>query len=75
LFSYARSRDGWRPKPVTGEYDPRPVRPAAPQPTQFVRGSANHPDGEYDIFTGLIALAPCQELKQAGCSYRVGFPA
>jgi len=22
---------------------------------------------------GLIALAPCQELKQAGCCYRVGF--
>jgi hypothetical protein len=39
------------------------------QPTQFVRSSAYHPDGEYDIFTGLFALAPCQELKQAGCSY------
>src|SRR4051794_13165547 len=24
-------------------------------------------------FTGLLALAPCQELKQTGCSYRVGF--
>ena len=31
---------------IAGEYDPRPVRPVAPQPTQFARGSANHPDGE-----------------------------
>jgi hypothetical protein len=71
---YACSRDGWWPKPVAGEYDPRPVQPAAPPPTQFVRGSANHPDEEYDIFTGLIAsLASGHELKQAGRSYRVGF--
>jgi hypothetical protein len=31
---------------IADEYDPRPVRPVAPQPTQFARGSANHPDGE-----------------------------
>jgi hypothetical protein len=31
---------------IAGEYDPRPVRPVAPQPTQFARGSANHPDDE-----------------------------
>jgi hypothetical protein len=31
---------------IAGEYDPRPVRLVAPQPTQFARGSANHPDGE-----------------------------
>ena len=31
---------------IAGEFDPRPVRPVAPQPTQFARGSANHPDGE-----------------------------
>ena len=31
---------------IAGEYDPRPVRPVAPQPTQFARGSANHADGE-----------------------------
>src|ERR671928_1408134 len=30
-------------------------------------------DQRYDIFTGLLALAPCHELKQTGCSYRVGF--
>jgi len=31
---------------IAGEYDPRPVRLVAPQPTQFARGNANHPDGE-----------------------------
>lgn len=31
---------------IAGEYDPHPMRPVAPQPTQFARGSANHPDGE-----------------------------
>ena len=31
---------------IAGAYDPRPVRLVAPQPTQFARGSANHPDGE-----------------------------
>src|SRR5215469_7434252 len=31
------------------------------------------PTANTTFFIVLIALAPCQELKQAGCSHRVGF--
>jgi phage terminase large subunit-like protein len=34
------------------QYDPRPPRPQRRTETQFARGTPNHPDGAFDVFTG-----------------------
>ncbi len=34
------------------QYDPRPVRSVSGPRPQFAKGSANHPDGSFDIFSG-----------------------
>ena len=34
------------------QYDPRPNRLDQGRGTQFARGSTNHPDGSFDLFTG-----------------------
>jgi phage terminase large subunit-like protein len=33
------------------QYDPRPPRPDTRRETQFAKGSMNHPDGGYDLFS------------------------
>jgi hypothetical protein len=33
-------------------YDPRPARNANGSQTQFARGTPNHPDGDFNVFTG-----------------------
>jgi phage terminase large subunit-like protein len=34
------------------QYDPRPPRPNRRSESKFAKGSANHPGGAYDVFTG-----------------------
>ena len=42
---------GRAPGADPGIYDPRPPRPERSE-TQFARGTAAHPDGGWDVFTG-----------------------
>jgi hypothetical protein len=53
---------------IAGEYDPRPVRPVAPQPTQFAPGSANHPDGESTFSPALMSGSYANSLDLGNCA-------
>ena len=54
---------------IAGEYDPRPVRLVAPQPTQFARGNANHPDGESTFHrTALMSGSYANSLDLGNCA-------